>query len=146
MKFKLYDDDDNFIGEYVGEFIEDVKDAVKDTSSDGSVLDIIVTLIVIAIIKFPWLLFILALLGLCKIVLNLIKLFGVLCFHLSKPIIAVSWWLIRMMCSVIICLLSFLVFGILFIIQLPFMYFIWKNIPEMHEPFFIIPEWWYPDW
>ena len=146
MKFKLYDDDENFIGEYVGDFIEDAKDDIQDTSSSGSFLEIIATLMMIAVIKFPWLLCLLVLYGLFKIIWKLIKLFGILCFHLSKPIIAVGWWLIQALFSAAVFIVSLLACVIFFIIQLPFTYAFYKEMPEMHEPFFIIPEWWYPDW
>lgn len=146
MKLKIYDSNENFIGEYVGDFIEETKDSIQDTSSSGSFFEIIATLMTVAVIKFPWLLFLLAIFALFKITWKLVKLFGILCFHLSKPVIAIGWWLIRMIFSVIICVSSFVVFGILFMIQLPFTYFIHKEMPEMHELFLIIPEWWYPDW
>ncbi|MBE7063083.1 MAG: hypothetical protein E7390_04735 [Ruminococcaceae bacterium] len=37
-KFKIYDEDDNFIGEYIGDFVENSKESVSESfdSSFGS--------------------------------------------------------------------------------------------------------------
>ena len=31
LKFKIYDEDDNFIGEYIGDFVENTKESVSES-------------------------------------------------------------------------------------------------------------------
>lgn len=34
-KLKIYDEDDNFLGEYVGDFVEETKDTISDSFGDS---------------------------------------------------------------------------------------------------------------
>ena len=53
-KFKIYDENDNFIGEYIGDFVTDSKDSVSDSFADSFGSGCLAILILFAF-KFPWL-------------------------------------------------------------------------------------------
>ena len=53
-KFKIYDENDNFIGEYIGDFVEETKDSVSE-SFDCSIGEGVLAVLCVFAFKFPWL-------------------------------------------------------------------------------------------
>ena len=53
-KFKIYDENDNVIGEYIGDFVENSKEPVLELF-DISFGDGILAILCVFAVKFPWL-------------------------------------------------------------------------------------------
>ena len=107
-RFKIYDEDDNFLGEYVGEFVEDAKDSVANSFAESTGAGLL-SLVVLLVIKFPWLILVIIAWLLLKAVWGIIKLVVILLWrtlqfaapYLWIAIVAVFrsfWWLLGLVC------------------------------------------------
>ena len=115
-KYKVYDEDGNF----VGEFIEEAKESVSDSISSGDVnwaalLGLILLFVFLWILSIVWDFVIWPVLKFIgRLLLWLLTLAGLSAWWLLQEFIYLLWWLIR----------------------LPFMAILYKEAPE----------WWFPEW
>ena len=123
-KFKIYDEDDNFIGEYVGEFVEDAKDTVTESFEDSAGAGLF-AIVILLVIKFPWM--ILVILGwlLLKAIWIVVKAVAWLLWEVLKVVLRSLWWLLGLFCL-----------SIWWLIRLPFTWLFHKELPD----------WWFPVW
>ncbi|MBQ8559666.1 MAG: hypothetical protein IJ439_06775 [Tyzzerella sp.] len=82
-KFRIYDEDDNFIGEYIGDFVKDTKDTVSD-SFDTSFGSGLLAISCVLAFKFPWLILVIIGWFILKLLWIVIKFVG-----------RIAWWLLR---------------------------------------------------
>lgn len=128
-KLKIYDEDDNFLGEYVGDFIDDMKDDVPDAFSE-SIGEGLVAFAAALIIKLPWLLLVVVagffLMLLWKVVKFLLKCLAWICLMGLFCL----WWLLQE-----------ILYGFLWLIRLPFSLAVDKEMPDWWVPDLLVPDW-----
>lgn len=100
-KLKIYDENDNFIGEYIGEFVEDTKDNISD-SFDESVGSGCLTILCVLAFKFPWLILVIIGWFLLKLIWIIIKFVGRVLWWIMRFCIICLWWLIRLPITLIL--------------------------------------------
>ena len=123
-KFKIYNENNDFIGEYIGDFVEDTKDTVSD-SFDESLGSGCLAILAVFAYKFPWLIFVV-------IGWLILKLLWISLKFVSR----VSWWGLKATALALWWLSQEVVYGIWWIIRVPIALILNMNIPE----------WWFPDW
>ena len=109
--FKIYDEDDNFIGEYVGEFVDNAKENVA-SSFDNSPGAGCMAILILAILKFPWLIIVIIAWLLLKLMWKAVKL-----------ALRIIWWLLRLCCI-----------SLWWIVRAPFMYVLYREMPDWWFP------------
>lgn len=128
-KFKIYDENDNFIGEYIGDFVEEAKDSVSD-SFDVSFGSGLLTVLCVLAFKFPWLLLVIIGWGILKLLWIVLKFVG-----------RIAWWVLRFSAICLWWLLQEIVYGIWWLIRVPFTLALDKNVP-----YWWFPDFWFPQW
>ena len=128
-KFKIYDEDDNFIGEYVGDFLENAKDTVSD-SFDTSLGSGCLAILCVLAFKFPWLILVIIGWLILKLLWVVLKFIG-----------RILWWVLRICGLCLWWLLQEMVYGIWWLIRVPITLILDKNVPEWW-----FPNWWFPKW
>ena len=123
-KFKIYDENDNFIGEYVGDFVANSFDTVTESFGESAGAGLF-AIVILLVIKFPWL--IIVILGglLLKAIWLVIKLFAWLFWAAAKVILRSLWWALGMICL-----------SMWWLLRLPFTWLFHKEFPD----------WWFPVW
>ena len=127
--FKIYDENDNFIGEYVGEFFENAKDTVSDSFGTSIGAGFLAILLVLSI-KFPWLIIVI-------IGWGILKLLGIVLKFLSR----VLWWVFRTVVLALWWIVQTAAIGIWWIIRFPILFGIYREMPDWW-----FPKWWWPSW
>ncbi len=123
-KFKVYDENDNFLGEYIGDFVEDTKENVSD-SFDTSLGSGLLAMLCVFAIRFPWLIFVIVGWFILKLIWTVVKFIG-----------RNLWWVLRLGMQCLWWLLQEVVYGIWWLIRVPITLILDRNVPE----------WWFPDW
>ena len=123
-RLKIYDENDNFIGEYIGEFVSDSFDTVAD-SFEESPLSGLASIVVLLILKCPWLLLVILFWFILKLIWISLKIFLKVAWVIAKPILRTMWWLLGLFCL-----------GIWWLLRLPFVLIFYRELPD----------WWFPVW
>jgi hypothetical protein len=119
-KFKIYDDNDNFIGEYVGELVDEAKDKVSGTSEGGIGLGWLICLIIGGFVLYY---LYVALKFICRILWISIKFIAKWLWAFVKWLLPMLWFLFIVLCV-----------SLWWLVRLPFTWFIRKEIPEWWMP------------
>lgn len=119
-KYKVYDENDNLIGE----FIEDAKESVSDSLGSGEInwaafLGLILLFVFLWILSLIW-----------AILWPVIKFIGRLLWWLLKLIGLFAWWLLQEVA-----------FALWWLVRLPFTTILYKETPEWWFPDWTFPEW-----
>lgn len=128
-KFKIYDENDNFIGEYIGDFVEEAKDSVSDSFDVSFGSGLFAVLCVLAF-KFPWLILVIIGWGILKLLWIVLKFVG-----------RIVWWILRFSAMCIWWLLQEIAYGIWWLIRVPLTLAFDKNVPYWWFPDFWVPKW-----
>ena len=83
-RLKVYDEDNNFVGEWIGDFVEESKESVSE-SFDVSFGEGCLALLILLAFKFPWLILVIILWLILKLMWFFIKL-----------ICRCIWWVVRL--------------------------------------------------
>lgn len=128
-KFKIYDEDNNFIGEYIGDFVEDTRDSVSD-SFDVSFGTGLLTILCILAFRFPWLIIVIIGWGILKLVWIVLKFVG-----------RNVWWILRFSTICLWWFLQEVAYGIWWLIRVPFTLGFDRDVPLWWFPKFHFPKW-----
>lgn len=144
-KFKVYDEDDNFVGEYVGEFIDDTKTNVSESFDSSFGLGMF-SLLCFVFFKFPWMLVVIVGYYILKGIWTVSKFLGRCIWWLLKFVGFCLFWISLEAIFIILWLLQEILYGIWRLLSLPFYLIFHKEAPDWWFPELLVPDWWCPEW
>ena len=90
-KLKIYDENDNFLGEYIGDFVEDTKENVSE-SFDTSLGSGLLAILCVFAIRFPWLIFVIVGWFILKLIWTVVKFIGRNLWWVLRLGMQCLWW------------------------------------------------------
>ena len=119
-RYKVYDADDNFIGE----FIDDAKESVSDTLGSGDInwaafLGLVLVLVFLWVLSLVW----------------------AVLWPVIKFVVRLLWWFLKLLGLLLWWLLQEVAYSLWWLIKLPFTAIIYREAPEWWFPDWDFPEW-----